>query len=1141
MFLFILISFQEICCQGCWKQEREALLRLNAHLGKPLTWLDDIDCCQWERVKCNTTTGRVVELDLSSMMGIGYCYFNYYDFLEFEHLKSLYLSFNHIAGCVENKDNPELRLSNLQVLDLSYNSLNNMANIVPCLDRLSSLKSLYLSSNRLNATSFHAFQTLSSKLLHLKVLDLSLNHLTNEILPSLSGFKSLSKLYLSKTGLDSELHVQGLSSMLINLEVLDMEGNNFSETDIASSLSGLSSLKSLNLRHSQLTTRSIHSISKLSSLKNLDLSGNHLNNSIIWFLGNERFTWPINLQDLRLSENNFGNDFLSCLNGIQYLQTLDLSLNKLGGSLDINGLLPLSNLEILDLSYNKINNFVVHQGSKSLSRLEVLNLDKNKIDGNALRKSLQPFSSIRVLYMSDNEFKGRVVAEDFCDLGNLEELALDYSSNLENKFFKSIGVLNSLKVLSLSSCGIDNTLPAADLSYNEFEGSLPSSFGNMTSLRTLKLSYNHFTGNFGSNLASLTSLEYFGFVKNNFQVPISFTPFANLSNLKFVYGNGNKVIDDSQPYLQNWVPKFQLQVLSLPSVTDTNYVPLPKFLLYQYNLTSLDCTGCKLKAVGEFPKWLLENNTKIKDFVLRNCSIKGTFQLPSHPLLSMWRIDLSDNAITGQISSNNISSIFPNLQFMNMSINAIHGSLPDEFGKMNSLDTLDLSDNHLSGEIPKNISRVRSLRFLKLSNNKLDGSLFPTLSNFDHLEQLYLDGNSLSGGIPSNFSSTTLLALDISNNNFVGKLPSRAGNLSKLEALCMSNNHLEGSIPTNFVESKSLVYLDISQNNLSGVVPSFANSSIRFIHLSNNRLSGLTKRMFSESSSLVVLDLRNNEINTTLHDMIQDLSYTGLYILLLKGNYLRGQIPKQLCQLIDLTILDLSYNSLSGPIPSCLGKLPFKNDNTKRLQLIFGGYHDRGLYPFHWVQEKTIFTTKKNSYPYTGSILDDMTGIDLSYNKLTGNIPPELGSLTSILALNISHNQLTGKIPDTFSNLLQIESLDLSFNMLSGNIPTQLSQLTFLEVFSVVHNNLSGAVPDKGQFMNFDESSYEGNPFLCGPTLPKICNADGQLPAILPNGSYIDGDFGSLVDMYVFSVTFAVSYTSTILDNLLMFSSVRNM
>ena len=245
-------------------------------------------------------------------------------------------------------------------------------------------------------------------------------------------------------------------------------------------------------------------------------------------------------------------------------------------------------------------------------------------------------------------------------------------------------------------------LEELDLSDNEFEGPLPPSFANMTSLRRLDLSNNHLTGNFGSNLASLTSLEYLDFQMNQFEVPISFTPFANYSGLKFIYGDGNKVILDSHPTSNYWLPKFQLQVLSLSSKTEAKSLPLPNFLLYQYNLNYLDFTGARLG--GEFPNWLLENNTKLTDLALGSCSFAGTFKLPSSPLVSLRKIDVSDNAITGQIPSNNISSIFPNLEYLNMSINYIHGSIPHDLGQIYSLDKLDLSDNYLSGEILKNIS-----------------------------------------------------------------------------------------------------------------------------------------------------------------------------------------------------------------------------------------------------------------------------------------------------------------------------------------------------------------------------------------------------------------------------------------------------
>ena len=48
-----------------------------------------------------------------------------------------------------------LRLNNLEVLDLSDNSLNNSAGILSCVDGFSSLKSLNLAYNGFNATSFH--------------------------------------------------------------------------------------------------------------------------------------------------------------------------------------------------------------------------------------------------------------------------------------------------------------------------------------------------------------------------------------------------------------------------------------------------------------------------------------------------------------------------------------------------------------------------------------------------------------------------------------------------------------------------------------------------------------------------------------------------------------------------------------------------------------------------------------------------------------------------------------------------------------------------------------------------------------------------------------------------------------------------
>ena len=85
--------------------------------------------------------------------------------------------------------------------------------------------------------------------------------------------------------------------------------------------------------------------------------------------------------------------------------------------------------------------------------------------------------------------------------------------------------------------------------------------------------------------------------------------------------------------------------------------------------------------------------------------------------------------------------------------------------------------------------------------------------------------------------------------------------------------------------------------------------------------------------------------------------------------------------------------------------------------------------------------------------------LDLSYNDLTGSIPPELGNLTNLKWLDLSYNDLTGSIPPELGNLTNLEGLDLGENQLSGSIPPELGNLTNLQGLRLGGNPLTGSIP----------------------------------------------------------------------------------
>ena len=310
---------------------------------------------------------------------------------------------------------------------------------------------------------------------------------------------------------------------------------------------------------------------------------------------------------------------------------------------------------------------------------------------------------------------------------------------------------------------------------------------------------------------------------------------------------------------------------------------------------------------------------------------------------------------------------------------------------------------------------------LSLSGNNLTGPIPPELGGLGNLHWLLLESNELTGTIPPELGNLGSLGnLNLSVNNLTGSIPPELGNLVNLTHFTVWANQLTGSIPPELGRLANVEIIKLNQNDLIGEIPSeFGNlSELRWLWLQHN--AGLTgplplslagvplEHLAYQGTALCVPD---DEAFRQWLDGIQRHEGTGVDCLSDRG------------------ILERLYNATDGSNWT-------DNEN--------------------WLSDKPIgewFGVQTDS-------TERVTRLVLPANKLTGQLPAELGGLDELEVLSLRENDLTGPIPPELGALALLTGLNLQDNNLTGAIPPELGnpdKLVFLRLED--NENLAGALP----------------------------------------------------------------------------------
>ncbi|PRP77100.1 putative leucine-rich repeat receptor-like protein kinase [Planoprotostelium fungivorum] len=497
----------------------------------------------------------------------------------------------------------------------------------------------------------------------------------------------------------------------------------------------------------------------------------------------------------------------------------------------------------------------------------------------------------------------------------------------------------------------------------------------------------------------------------------------------------------------------QLQVLSLGTNILSGdlglFHTLPQIVFLNISFNTFEGS---LHALGE--------QKTLQSFVAANNRIGGDlFQLPSWPSLTYLELDFNviSSSIPESFSMLNLSYLslprnilygsLPSrwaqtLEYIDFSTGNLTGTIPDQLWNLPDLYYMDLDGHRFEGNISPNIRADSNLQYVILAGNLFTGPLPPSVGNMKKLIVLVMSFQQITGSIPQELNQTPIQYLDVSYCNMSGPVPY----IPTLSILSLSSNNFSGEFPSDYAGSY-LYSLDLSQNSMSGEILDTlaACPYLQVINVAGNGFSGSVNSSMTFPQGLISFLLANNSFTGMLP--VSFFQTPNLKYVDISHNYFYGSLYLPTTP-ISLAYLDASFNQFNGTFPVL--------DNVPLLTYLDLSHNLLQTTRITVIRNMPLLTYMDASYNQISGTLSDLTGLN-SVNIIKGN--DEQTDKSKLKTLKVAHNLFYGTMSSHGDSLASIETMDLSANQFEGSLPYSFSRLTGLIHLNISHNRLTGGIP----------------------------------------------------------------------------------